>query len=452
MITAQDTTDASPAQDMTARSDSFAQRDSSVPAGACADCLRRSRLLAWLSSRLEYRSKDHERLIELLALSDEDLLRAVGGRRWEELKARYAQFDPGEEVESVEGVKGLCRHDRYYPRALLDTGAPRMLRATGGVERLGELTAAPVVAIVGSRRATDYGMEMAKSLGRGLAASGVTVVSGLDDGIAVAAHAGAMEVDRGSVAVMPGGLDVACPARRRTLYARLTAVGCAVAELPCASPVRRWCYPACARVLARLAGLTIVVEADEDPGELLSAQLAQTLGRPVAAVPGRVTSPVSRGTHALLMAGAQLVRGPQDALELLYGLEESVLVRAAQPKISLRQESSTQQESGVPRKGSTAPRKESTARRKASAARRKISSRPNALTRSRSTPQPAQTELEPRLRIMLERVGTGIDTPDKLTGNDNAGDVLTALSELELMGLLARGDGGRYVPRQSLST
>jgi DNA processing protein len=376
--------------------------------GACTYCLRRSRLLAWLSSRLDYRSKDRERLIELLALGDEDLLRAVGGKRWEELKARYAGFDPDEEIEPVEGVERVCRHDRAYPRALRDGQAPQMLRVAGGVARLGELTTAPVVAIVGSRQATDYGMEMAKSLARGLAASGVTVASGLDDGIAVAAHAGAMEVERGSVAVLPGGLDTACPARRRTLYARLTAVGCAVAELPCGSRVRRWCYTARAQTLARLAALTIVVEADEEPGELLSAQLAQTLGRTAAAVPGRVTSPVSRGTHALLMAGAQLVRGPEDALELLYG-----------PGTSERP--GTSEQPGVP-------------------------SQPQ-VTKGR----PREEELEPRLQAMLEQVGAGRDTPDKLTGADgDAGEVLMALSELELRGLLARGDGGRYVPRGAL--
>ncbi len=371
--------------------------------GACADCLRRSRLLAWLSARLDYRSQDRERVIELLALDDEDLLRAVGGRRWEELKARHAGFDPSEEIEPVEGVERVCRHDRAYPCALREGEASRMLRVAGGVARLGELTSTPVVAIVGSRRATDYGMEMAKSLARGLAASGVTIASGLDDGIAVAAHAGALEVERGSVAVLPGGLDTACPARRRTLYARVTAVGCAIAELPCGSRVRRWCYTARAQTLARMAALTIVVEADEDPGELLSAELAQTLGRTVAAVPGRVTSPVSRGTHALLMTGARMVRDPEDALELLYGPGTS-------------------------------------------------SVQPNEPARRRIATQDRQAEIEPRLRAVLEWVGAGRDTPDKLAdGDGDAGEVLMALGELELMGLLARGDGGRYVPRGALA-
>jgi DNA processing protein len=358
---------------------------------ACERCARRGWLLATLSPRLEYLCGERGRLLELLELGDDGLLRALAGRRGEELKARYGEFDQ-ETVGRAAGVEAICRHDRSYPRALLGGGAPPMLNVAGTVDRLVELASVPVVAIVGSRRASDYGIEMAKSLARGLAASGVTVTSGLDDGIAAAAHGGALEVDGATLAVMPGGLDVACPARRRELYARVSARGCAVAELPCASAARRWCYTARERIVARLAQLTIVVEADASQSELLSAHIARGLGRMVAALPGRVTSPVSRGTHALLMEGAQLVRGPQDALELLYGTARPV-----------------------------------------------------------ATASPAQAGLEPRLRIALEQVGAGRDTPDRLAGVcADAGAALMALSELELMGLLARGDGGRYVPRDAL--
>jgi DNA processing protein len=360
--------------------------------GACASCLRRSWLLSVLSTLLEYRCRDRGRLVELLSLNDEDLLQAVGGRRRAELKTGYARFDPND-IRRAEGVEEVCRHDRSYPPTLGAPGGPTMLNVAGGVERLRELTAAPTVAIIGSSRATDYGLEMAKSLARGLAASGVTVTSGLSDGIAVAAHAGALEVDGRTVAVMPGGLDVACPARRRSLYERVKRGGCAVAELPCGCEPRRWGQAAGERILARLAGLTVVVEAQDSPAELAGARTAKALGRTVAAVPGRVTSPASSGTHALLMGEARLVRGPADALELLCGLD--------------------------------AP--------------------------TTAAPRDTPAELEPRLRATLDRVGAGRDTPDKLTGEgEDSGEVLLALSELELMGLLARGDGGRYVPRDAL--
>jgi DNA processing protein len=164
--------------------------------------------------------------------------------------------------------------------------------------------------------------------------------------------------------------------------------GCAVAELPCGFGARAnsWCHTARERIVVGMAELTIVVEADGGPIDLLGAQIAKALGRRVAAIPGRVTSPVSRGTHALLRDGAALIGGPADALELLGG--ES----------------------------------------------------------------PQAPDLEPRLRATLEQVGAGRDTPAKLTaGRADAGEVMLTLSELEVMGLLARGDGGRYVPRESLA-
>jgi DNA processing protein len=369
--------------------------------GACEECLRRSWLLAVLSARLAYRARDPGRLLELLALGDEDLVQAIGGRRRSELRERYEHFTP-KDIRWTAGVETICRHHRHYPRALAGEGAPRMLYVAGAARRLQALGAEPTVAIVGSRRATDYGMEMARSLARGLGASGVTVAGSLADGIAVAAQEGALEAGGETLTVMDGGLDVACPARRRALYGRVRRKGCAVAELPCGWGARRWCHTARERTVARLAQLTIVVEADEDQGELLGARIAQTLGRAVAAVPGRVTSPVSRGTNALLMEGAALVRGPGDALELLY-------------------------------------RGDATTRRMPGTSRH--------LTRAPNTAQ-----LEQRLRTMLEQVGAGRDTPAKLTAEgEDAGEVLLALSELELMGLLSRGDGGRYVPRESLA-
>jgi DNA processing protein len=356
---------------------------------ACRSCLLHGWLLTALSTPLEYQCRDRGRLLELLKLGEEDLVQAIGGRRRAELQVGCAQFDV-KDVRSAQGVEMVCRHDSSYPAALRDPGAPPMLNIAGGVERLRALMHAPTVAILGSTRATDYGMQMARDLARGLAASGVTVISGLSDGIAVAALAGALEVQRGTITVMPGGLDVACPAKRRSLYERVRQDGCGVAELPCGCEPRRWMQAAGERILARLANLTIVVEAQDSPRELAGARIAQALGRTVAAVPGRVTSRASSGTHALLMGGARLLRGPTDALELLCGAD--------------------------------AP--------------------------AAAGPADARPELEPRLQDILDRVAGGRDTPDKLAGaGADPGETLLALSELELMGLLARGDGARYVPR-----
>jgi DNA processing protein len=399
---------------------------------ACTSCLRRSWLLALLSARLEYHNRNHARLLELLALGDEELVQAIGGRRRRELRERYARFVP-QDVQWREGVQAVCRHHDWYPPTLAGTEAALpLLYLWGRPERLEELTRAPVVAILGSRSATDYGMEMAQSLARGLAASGVTVASGLEDGIALAAQLGALEVPAGALAVMAGGLDVACTARRQGLYERVRELGCAVSELPCGCAARRWCHVARERILAMVATVTVVVEADDSPRELVGATIARSLGRTVAALPGRVTSPVSRGTHALLMAGARLVRGPQDVLELLYE-EASPEYRTQGPRVYER----------LPRGHRPQER-----RAQGHCAQGHRPQEP-----ARTATHPLRAELEPRLQRTLELVGAGRDTPAKLaaagTGSDEA---LPALTELELLGFLARGDGGRYVPRESLAS
>ncbi len=407
--------------------------------GACSACLRRSWLLSVLGTRLDYRARDEGRLLALLELEDEELIDAIAGGRAHEIRPRWERFEsvgpapqgggpgpdasvpaadcagigwstdaagPGAIAARSRGywvggrrtdAASICRHVPGWPRTLAPcSGAPRALFHTGGAERLHALSARPTVAIVGSLGASDYGLEIARSLGRGLAASGVTVVSGFAAGIGAAAHAGALETGGESIAVMSGGVDVCRPASRRELYQRVKDHGCVVAELPCGSRARRWCRVALARTVAGLGLLTIVVEAGEGPGELTEAHVAQTLGRTVAAVPGRVTSPLSRGTCALLMEGKPPVRGAADVLELLFGRDAE----------------------------------------QASSARR--SELPG---------------LEPRLRTLLEQVGSGRDTLGKLTAQavGDPSETMLGLVELELKGLLARGDGGRYVPRQSLT-
>ncbi|MGD0454894.1 MAG: DNA-processing protein DprA [Solirubrobacteraceae bacterium] len=368
--------------------------------GACTACLRRSWLLSALSGPLDYCARDRARLLELLALADGELLAAVAGRRAAELRTAYERFDASE-LQRDPQVQAICRHRRGYPHALGGPAAPHMLAVAGGADRLVKLTAAPVVAILGSRAPSDYGLEMARSLARGLAASGVTVAAGLTDGIAAAAHAGALDAGAGSVAVLGGGLGVSCQPRRRSLYERIRRAGCAVSELPLDCAGRRWGQLASERIVVELGLLSVIVEAERTPADLAAAGIARALGRTVAAMPGRVTSPLSRGTHALLMDGASLVRGPRDVLELLCATGAASPNARAAPPVA----------------GAVDP----------------------------------HAGLPPDLRAVLERVGVGYDTPDKLTrAGVDAARVLPALSELELTGLLIRGDGGRYLPRGPL--
>lgn len=290
----------------------------------------------------------------------------------------------------------IGRNDPRYPAALAQMrGAPSVLYVAGGVDRLERLLDGPAVAIVGTRKATDYGMETTRGLARGLAASGVTVLSALAEGIPAAAHMGALEVDGPTVTVMPGGADVCYPASRRALYERLRKVGCVVSERPWGCGPQNWSHLARMWLVVGLARMVIVVEAEEQPTALAPASIAEDLDRTVCAVPGRVSSPVSQGPHALLTRGAYLIRGPKDALDALYGVGAG---EAHTEKLPL----------GPAKKASLA--------------------RP--------------------LREVLEHLASGRDTLAKLiAAGCEANEAIVALAELELTGAVIRGDGGRYLPR-----
>jgi DNA processing protein len=365
--------------------------DSPTPLrAACARCLRRSWLLAELSGPLDCNCRSDGRLFELLELDDHDLIEALAGRRRETLREQHDGFRQ-DELPRAGGMGEICRHRPSYPSRLHVRMAPAMLFASGGLDRLARLTTQPVVAIVGSGRATDYGTEIARALARSLAASGVTVAGTLSEAVGRAAQAGVLEAGGAPLSVLGGGLDVRAPAHSRALRASIMREGTAVSELPCRCGFRRWSTRATVRTVAALATVTVVVEAENSVRGLECARVAQTLGRTVAAVPGRVSSPASCASHALLREGAHLITGPGDVLELLCHAGPA------------------------------------------------------------AAPSDPLAHLEPRLLAVLESVGAGLDTPQRLSGNAREpGDLLHALSELELMGLLARGDGGRYVARTAL--
>jgi DNA processing protein len=287
--------------------------------GACDRCLARSWLLARLGGHLE---QVRGRIEEALALSDEELIAAIGGRHRGAIEQEFALLDTehARAAGATAGVEPICRCDPDYPARLRDLDLPpAVLHVAGGLKRLLELVAEDAVAIVGARRASPYGREVARSLGRTLARAGLNVVSGMALGVDSAAHAGAIEAGAQTVAVMPGPADRPYPARGRALHRRIVAGGAAVSELPCGAPVWRWTFPARNRIIAALASTTIVVEAGGRSGALLTAGFARALGRPIGAVPGPISSPASVGSNALLADGAYVVRGPQDVLDELFG-------------------------------------------------------------------------------------------------------------------------------------
>ena len=278
---------------------------------ACDDCLRRAWLLARLAGHLD---TERQRIPQVLDFADEDLIEAVGGGRAGEVRAEWAAFAVGDYRGRCEaaGVEALCRCDASYPPALWDLDAePAVLHVTGGLERFLELAAADGAAIVGARRASPYAMESARSLARDLAGR-LTVVSGMASGVDAAAHEGALQAGGGTIAVLACSPERPYPPSARRLHAKLMASDAVVSELGPGLPARRWMFPARNRIIAALAGMTVVVAARPGSGAMLTVAEAEAIGRPVGGVPGQVTAPLSWGPHVVVRLGGVLVRDAGD--------------------------------------------------------------------------------------------------------------------------------------------
>lgn len=304
---------------------------------ACTPCLRRAWLLGRLSGHLDLVRAERQYVREVLALSDDDLLAALGGARQGEIAGQYEAFDPGPLHGTVRaaGQHAVCRHDDAYPPSLLELpDPPAVLFVTGGtdVERrwrnvTGDPDGHPAVALVGARRASADAQQMAQTLARDLAFAGVPVISGMALGVDAAAHRGALDGGGATVAVLGCGADVIYPRSERRLYERLLDDGMVLSELPPGSPARKWTFPARNRIIAGLATLTVVVEAAERSGSLITATLAEDLGREVGAVPGRPTVTGTRGSNTLLRQGCAVIRDAQDVLDQLFGAGARVVGR-----------------------------------------------------------------------------------------------------------------------------
>jgi DNA processing protein len=296
---------------------------SQVNPQACPECLRRSRLLAHLAPYIEKiaTGAPGRRSPELLRLGNDDLAAAVAPRVAAQVLARIAAMteDRLRSELAAAGCWACCRHDPLFPVGLRDApDAPWSLIGRGDPSLLLRLSPDEAVTVVGARRASSYGRQVARELGRELASAGLVVVSGLAFGIDACAHRGALESGL-TVAVLGCGADVAYPAAHRSLWRQIGENGLVLSELPPGSGAWRWSFPARNRIMAALAGMTVVVEAAERSGSLITADLAADLGRDLGAVPGPVGSRLSVAPNNLLAGGACLVRGAQDVLDAMLG-------------------------------------------------------------------------------------------------------------------------------------
>jgi DNA processing protein len=223
-------------------------------------------------------------------------------------------------------VRVVRRREAAYPpllRQLYDPPARLYLRGDAAAE----LLARPCVAVVGARSCSQYGAEVARMLGRELGAAGVVVVSGLARGIDGEAHRGALADAGPTVAVLGCGIDRDYPRSHTALARRVCATGLLVSEYPPGVEPAPWRFPARNRIIAGLCLATVVVEARERSGALITADFALELGRDVFAVPGEITAARSVGTNSLLRQGAAPLLGVDDVLDAV-GVE-----RAEPPRV-----------------------------------------------------------------------------------------------------------------------
>ena len=290
------------------------------------------------------------------------------------------------------GACVLLPDDPAFPPLLSEVPDPPALLFAWGEPAL---LVRPAAGIVGCRDHSPYGAEAARLLAAGVAGAGVVVVSGMARGIDAIAHAAALDVGGASVGILGNGFGVIYPAVNRALYERMVARGCLVTELPPGERPHAGAFPRRNRLISGLAGVTVVVEAAPGSGALITADCALDQGRAVLAVPGPITSPSSLGCNKLIQQGAKPALAPGDILEEL----------------------------GLPGAGDPGP-----------AARSKTHS---------LTPRGQPPDLSDLQRSLWDALATEPKHVDVLvaTAGADTGAVLTALTDLEMRGVVQQRPG-----------
>jgi DNA processing protein len=224
-----------------------------------------------------------------------------------------ARIDPDEVRDSLAACGGrlVPPGTPEYPPGLEDLADPPVALFARG-RPLADLV--PGVALVGARRSTAGGREVARTLGAALARAGVTVVSGAAIGIDTESHRGALAAAGPTIAVLGSGIDVAHPPSNRSLLARIEASGAVVSEYPPGTPALPFRFPARNRVVAAMSRAVVVVEGSAGSGALITVEHALDIGRAVFAVPGPVWSDLAQAPLSLIREGATMIRGSDDLL------------------------------------------------------------------------------------------------------------------------------------------
>lgn len=276
-----------------------------------------------------------------------NMVRGIGAVRFQRIRSYFGDLSlawqapgsafseaglPGRAVENLLKLRNEIDLDRVYESilekdvtvyTLLDTGYPKLLREIDQSPPVlyirGDMTPADdfAVAIVGTRRVSAYGQQITRDTSLYLAGNGLTVVSGLARGVDGLAHQHALKAGGRTIAVLGSGVDVIYPPEHRKLAEAIAENGAIVSDYPLGTQPEGVNFPPRNRIISGLSLATIVVEAGERSGALITADFAVEQGRDVFAVPGNVLSPASRGTNRLIQKGAYALVSPQDVLDVL---------------------------------------------------------------------------------------------------------------------------------------
>jgi len=250
-------------------------------------------------------------------------VKRIGYTTAERIAADMGRFDVAKELDLADklGVWIIHAADKRYPPALKAIyDPPPVLYIKGTLRRTDSLA----VAIVGSRRCSTYGAEQASRFAHMLASAGFTIVSGMARGIDTAAHRGALTAGGRTIAVQGCGLARIFPPENEKLFGRIAENGACISELPLQYEALSRNFPGRNRIIAGLCMAVIVVEASERSGALITAGAAIDNNREVMAIPGKVDSPISTGTHRLIKDGARLIDCVEDVMETLGRIGEGL--------------------------------------------------------------------------------------------------------------------------------
>lgn len=247
---------------------------------------------------------------------------------WSRIALNIQEFSGWEAIEKQiaimahQNIRAVPYSDPSYPEMLRSVeDAPVVLYQKGGFLREDRYA----IAVVGSRKPTDYGVSVAGRLSEDLASMGFTIVSGMARGIDSLCHRGALKAGGRTVAVLGSGLDIPYPPENKSLMEKIALQGCVISEFPPGTRPEKENFPKRNRLISGIALGTLIVEATDNSGSLITAEYALEQGREVFAVPGNVTCVNAQGTNTLIRRGAILVRKAEDILEELAPLLKGFL-------------------------------------------------------------------------------------------------------------------------------